>query len=116
MSEEELLEILLIITDVCPYSGRTWDRDKGDYNAVSRERRAANLMNHGYAHLEDPFGWSAGAKATLLLEGNGECVPPFNGYYNHSFWEDLHDVNEHLRLRGLDFIIEVVNASVLCIH
>lgn len=93
-----------------PYAGQLFDSDEEQTIGV----RASNLLEKGYVVEGDPYGWSDGAAATVLMEqqgGAGDCHVPFE-YYDVSSIDQTCAASAELG----DLVIEFVGAAVCSVH
>ena len=77
----------------------------------SQAHRAKRLISCGYIHKGDPYGWSAKAAATILMEpkgGHDDCGPPFDG-------NSIDITCEASRRMGKHYI-EFINGAVAAVY
>jgi hypothetical protein len=95
-----------------PYTGVPYDKVKGKKLTV--QQRAQNLLDVGYVHEGDPYGWGGDmAAGTILMEPKGcpkDCPPPMN-YYGNGMEVGF----KASALMGTHYI-EYINTAVACVY
>jgi len=107
-------QVALAITQSSGTAGQAWEAE----DPQGAEQRAENLTSpvgrYGPYIVEgDPYGWSEGALATILMEqkgSKGDCIVPLD------YWGDGMTVADSAGDKLKDHYIEFVNAAVAVVH
>lgn len=108
------MRVALAITESCNNAGQSFSSD----DIQDAKARANNLISNNGPHAPyilpgDPYGWSEGALATILMEPRGtrgDCSVPIDYYGNGR--EVAHQASERLK----DCYIEFVNTAVAVVY
>ena len=107
-------QVALAITQSSGTAGQAYDAEEPQ----GAEQRAENLTSpvggYGPYIVEgDPYGWSEGALATILMEPKGckgDCIIPLD------YWGDGMTVSHYASGKIKGGYIEFVNAAVAVVH
>jgi len=111
-----VMQIAEALCQANPSTGIPYDDDDEEKGSgtLTLQQRAQNLLDVGYVHEGDPYGWGGEmATATILMEPKGcprDCPPPMD-YYGNGM-----EVGFEASARMGTHYIEYINTAVACVY